>query len=465
MSIELFFKLASVFEKNGFSLYLVGGSVRDYLLYGSFDDMDLATNATLKEMSSFLNFKTQYKHFESGVIFFENYEIDVTTLRKETKYDDFRHPVAVELVSLPEQDYLRRDFTINSLYIDAKGNVIDFVNGQSDLKNKTIKMIGDPLIRFQEDPLRILRALRFTFNLQFNLDEKIKRAIKIKKSLLKKINYEKISEELNKFHSSKKEIRDFLSLYEINKVIPLNFENNKRLYFNLDEQVILKKTNFISILNNMQNKSYLGQIFKISINNCNGISWFNKIMQKIQKYHILLKENGNFIKECRSYNELNETYKIGKRSAVLCVEIPLLKSEEMFILKELYNVGVRMISISNNMFIKGKISEKGINVINILNNLGIIIDVSNLNELEILEVLRYSNKPICLINVSLNEIKVINQLILKSALICILDEDYKKYDCFSSSLLIRNYSNNNVKNYKRICYLNFFELMKKNEMN
>ena len=140
-------------------------------------------------------------HFEkygSVRIKVDGVHVDITTLRMEEGYSDYRHPSKITYVKEIEKDYVRRDFTINAIYLDEKLNVIDPANGVVDLKNKVIRFIGDPEKRIKEDPLRILRAERFAKKLNFVIEPKSLEATKKYRDLLAKINPEKIKEEIRK---------------------------------------------------------------------------------------------------------------------------------------------------------------------------------------------------------------------------------------------------------------------------
>lgn len=211
--------LESLFNKRGFSLFFVGGSVRDFLLYKEFFDVDLVTNATPKDMKEFLtDADFTFEKFGFVKVKFEDERFDVTTLRIEEGYEDFRHPKAIRFTTKLEEDVLRRDFTINGLYMDTNLKVYDFVNGVSDLNNKVIKMIGDPLKRIKEDPLRIIRAIRFSLTYNFGIDSELKSAILQSVCLLESLNIEKIKQDIKKIkNASKEEIYKKFIDYNIQK--------------------------------------------------------------------------------------------------------------------------------------------------------------------------------------------------------------------------------------------------------
>ncbi len=187
------------FEENGYALYIVGGTSRDLLLGLSPNDWDFTTSATPEQEKEFLpNADYTFARFGSIKSKFDGVEVDITTLREEGSYRDFRHPSYIRFVTSPKVDSQRRDFTINALYIDGEGRVLDFHGGRGDLKNKLIRFIGDPRKRIQEDPLRILRAERFAKRLGFAIEEETAKAIEELRPLLKKLNPEKVKLEERK---------------------------------------------------------------------------------------------------------------------------------------------------------------------------------------------------------------------------------------------------------------------------
>ena len=198
--ISAFKSLADLFDKHGHKLYLVGGTVRDYLLNEPLNDMDAVTDATPIEIVQFLpNVDTAFAHLGSLKYKDENgVKFDITTLREESAYLDSRHPSQITFVKDLAIDYKRRDFTINAMYMDSNLNIIDYCNGQKDLANRILRMVGDPDKRLKEDPLRILRAIRFylVFNLEF--DKKLKEAMTDRFYLLNNITDAKIRQELDK---------------------------------------------------------------------------------------------------------------------------------------------------------------------------------------------------------------------------------------------------------------------------
>ena len=211
--------LESFFKKRGFSLFFVGGSVRDYLLYKEFFDIDLVTDATPKDMKEFLtDADFTFEKFGFVKLHFEGLSLDITTLRIEEEYVDSRHPKTIRFTNKLEEDVLRRDFTINGLYMDTDLHVFDYVNGVNDLNNKVIKMVGDPIKRLKEDPLRIIRAIRFSLTYNFDIDGDLKSAINESASLLENLNIEKIKQDIHKIRNvTKEEIFNKFKDYNIQK--------------------------------------------------------------------------------------------------------------------------------------------------------------------------------------------------------------------------------------------------------
>ena len=202
MNKEIFTKLVSIFKENGYRLYMIGGTTRDYLLGLDVFDFDFVTDATPEEIKAFLpDADFTFAKFGSVRVKVDGVKVDVTTLRVEEDYEDFRHPGKIRFVKSLEEDYVRRDFTINAIYIDENFEVIDPSHGLDDLKNKTIRFIGDPEKRIKEDPLRILRAKRFANKLGFKIEEKSQKAIEKLSYLLDKLNPDKIKEEERKSKS------------------------------------------------------------------------------------------------------------------------------------------------------------------------------------------------------------------------------------------------------------------------
>ncbi|WEV39404.1 CCA tRNA nucleotidyltransferase [Lactobacillus sp. ESL0680] len=186
-------------EEAGFEAYFVGGSVRDLLLGRHIHDIDIATSAYPEEVKELFNrsIDTGIKHGTVTVLYDgESYEI--TTFRTESGYQDYRRPDHVTFVQNLSEDLKRRDFTINALAMNTNGEIIDLFDGLGDLQKHVIRAVGDPEKRFNEDALRMMRAVRFMSQLQFNLETKTEQAVKDNHQLLQKISVERIRDEFVK---------------------------------------------------------------------------------------------------------------------------------------------------------------------------------------------------------------------------------------------------------------------------
>ena len=182
----------------GYECYVVGGAVRSSLLNLPVHDYDLTTSALpeqTKEVFKELHIiETGIKHGTVTVVI-DHHPLEITTYRKETEYKDHRHPDEVIFTSALQEDCARRDFTVNALCYHPQKGILDFYNGLDDLEHRIIRCIRDPEERFDEDALRILRAVRFASRLNFSIEERTLRALHEKRELLQYISKERIHEE------------------------------------------------------------------------------------------------------------------------------------------------------------------------------------------------------------------------------------------------------------------------------
>ncbi len=215
--LELFDEIANIFNKHGFKLYMVGGTSRDFLLNYPVDDYDFATDATPAEMHEFLpDANYRFEKFGTVSLKYEDEHVEITTLREEGEYIDSRHPAYIKFVTDPAKDYIRRDFTINALYIDENYRVLDFCDGLKDLDTNTLRVIGNPYTRFAEDPLRIIRALRFVAKFKLNIDPLTENAIRDLAHLVKKLNPEKVKAEIRKVGEQEQNIfKKLMNMYKL----------------------------------------------------------------------------------------------------------------------------------------------------------------------------------------------------------------------------------------------------------
>ena len=198
-----FLSLAKYLKEHNINAYLIGSSSRDFLLGLDIHDYDIAVDKDIDEvLPLFIEKMDKYKMYGSIVVKHEGVKFDITSFRKEKMYKDHRHPSLIEFTNKIEEDFPRRDFTINALYIDMDGKIYDFSSGVMDLNGHLIRMIGDPRKRIKEDPLRILRAIRFALIYDFEIEESLMFAIKRYGNLLSEISSGKIESELNKMRKA-----------------------------------------------------------------------------------------------------------------------------------------------------------------------------------------------------------------------------------------------------------------------
>lgn len=191
--------IIDTFYKNNFEAFMVGGCVRDILLGNLPKDYDITTSAKPEITISLFDktIPTGLKHGTVTVLI-NNEPYEVTTYRTEGKYIDNRRPSSVDFVTDIKEDLSRRDFTINSLAYNQKVGLIDYFNGTDDIKNRIIRCVGNADKRFKEDALRMLRAVRFSCQLNFDIEENTYTAIKNNYKLIKNISSERIRDELCK---------------------------------------------------------------------------------------------------------------------------------------------------------------------------------------------------------------------------------------------------------------------------
>lgn len=197
--------ITETLEKGGFEAYLVGGCVRDLLMGREPKDWDITTNAKPDGIIGLFP-KTVYENKFGTVAVIDEAvshgtlrQIEVTPYRIEAKYSDNRHPDEVSFSDKLEDDLKRRDFTVNAIaYNISKGQIVDLYKGQEDIKDKTIRTVGNPNERFQEDGLRLLRAIRFSAQLGFAVSQETMESIVKNAGLLKNISKERIRDEFSK---------------------------------------------------------------------------------------------------------------------------------------------------------------------------------------------------------------------------------------------------------------------------
>ncbi len=197
------FGIVKALQRAGFETYLVGGCVRDLLLGLHPKDYDIATLAQPKQIKNLI-----YNSYIIGRRFLlvlakrEAQQFEIATFRRETKIEDSvegEAPLGDNAFGTPEEDARRRDFTINALFYDPiNDDLIDYVDAMKDVRNRTLRMIGDPDVRLTEDPIRILRALRFAHKLELNLEENLRASMQRNASAIALSNLPRRREEILK---------------------------------------------------------------------------------------------------------------------------------------------------------------------------------------------------------------------------------------------------------------------------
>ena len=217
----------------GFEAYIVGGYVRDTILGINSLDIDICTNALPKDLIRiFKGYDVTSTDYGNIKIYNSKYNIDITTYRKDIEMVN-RKPYKIEYISNLEEDLQRRDFTMNALCMDEEGNIIDLLGGIKDIRERKIKCIGDIDTKLREDPLRILRAIRFAITLDFSLDKKLYNAIIKNKKLIKSLSYTRKKNELDRILTSSNAKMGIQLLTKLDMLGILEIEiNNDIVYIN-----------------------------------------------------------------------------------------------------------------------------------------------------------------------------------------------------------------------------------------
>lgn len=191
----------SLLNRNGYSAYVVGGAVRDHLMGRQINDYDICTDALPNEVEKVFS---DYKVIETGIkhgtvtALIGSSSVEITTFRTDGSYSDGRHPDSVDFTRNVIKDLSRRDFTVNAIAYSPIEGYIDPFGGINDINSKVIRCVGDPIRRFSEDALRILRALRFSSTLGFEIDKETSDAVFSLKDNLSLVSKERIRDEIKK---------------------------------------------------------------------------------------------------------------------------------------------------------------------------------------------------------------------------------------------------------------------------
>lgn len=300
-------KVLKTIISNGYKAYIVGGYPRDLYLNKDSVDIDICTNATPKELKEIFKTSILPKQEYGGVtVVINNIRFEITTFRKEIKYENNRFPVKIKYIDYLIDDLERRDFTINTLCLDENGEYIDLLNARCDIDNKIIKTVGNSDKKIENDILRSLRAIRFATILNFRLDDELKKSIMKYGYLLKNLSYYRKKDELDKIFSSPNakygidlikelKLQDYLELKNIDKLVitsPIAIWSQldvlDKYNFSSSEKEIIEKVNKVMNLDIFDNYT----LYKYGLYVCTLVSEIKKINRK----EIILKYNNLQIK-------------------------------------------------------------------------------------------------------------------------------------------------------------------------
>lgn len=292
MKINLPPKVRYIINKiyqNNYEAYIVGGCVRDAILGFEPNDYDITTSAspnTIQEI--FKDFKCIETGIEHGTVsvLMEDEIFEITTYRIEGEYKDHRRPDKVDFTDRLEEDLKRRDFTINAMAYNEKKGLIDLFGGKEDLNNKIIKTVGNPYDRFNEDGLRMIRAIRFSSKLNFTIEKETLKAIYDKSFIINNISLERITDEFTKIIlSDKPENIKYLFETKLLKYLNISNEDNiDKLTQFYNEIIILNKIN-----KNLEKRLALLD-YIVEKNNINCKSFCNELIysKKVIKNHNII---------------------------------------------------------------------------------------------------------------------------------------------------------------------------------
>lgn len=224
-------------KQAGYIAYFAGGWVRDHLLKHPSDDIDIATNAPPEEISRlFPHTILVGLAFGVVIVVMNGHQFEVATFRKDFDYVEGRRPAKIEL-STPEEDALRRDFTINGMFYDPLTETIyDYVQGKKDLEQGIIRTIGSPHERFGEDRLRMIRAIRFAMRFNFDIDIETQKAIQTyAHTLFPAVAMERIWQEFNKMSKSKRFAQGIVEMHRLG-LLPIIFPALRNMHLKTVEE-------------------------------------------------------------------------------------------------------------------------------------------------------------------------------------------------------------------------------------
>ena len=208
-------EVLKILNNHNYDAYIVGGFVRDYLLNIESGDIDLTSSATPEEVEKLFKIVPTGIKYGTVLIMYNGYTFEHTTFRFDGSYNDSRHPNSIMYSKNITDDIKRRDFTINSILMDKDKKIIDYLDGKADLDKKVIKTIDNPNDRFNEDALRMLRAISFVSKLGFDIESDTLKSMKENKDLLKNVSVERIRIEFDKISNGKYRSKAWKLFYEL----------------------------------------------------------------------------------------------------------------------------------------------------------------------------------------------------------------------------------------------------------
>lgn len=262
-------KILNILENNGYKAYIVGGYVRDKILGIESNDIDIITNAKPDELNKIFNKKCS-NNYGCIILPYNGYEFEITTFRKEFYKDNDRRPYKIEYINDLKEDLIRRDFTINSICIDKNEDYIDLLSGINDINNKVIRVISDSDKKIYDDPLRILRAIRFASIYDFDLDNNLISSITKYKDRLEYISFDRIKDELNIIfrHNRANNAFKLIDGLKLGKVLKISHKNMiidcdnyigvwAQVLYSDDYNFSKKEKNKINVIKSIIEKGYI----------------------------------------------------------------------------------------------------------------------------------------------------------------------------------------------------------------
>lgn len=302
-------KIINKLHEKGYKAYLVGGCVRDMILGVESKDYDIVTNAKPEDIIKLFK-RTVKVGIQFGVIkVIENrFDFEVATFRKDGDYFDGRRPQTIDF-SDEKEDVYRRDFTINGLLYDPiNNNIIDYVGGKEDIKHKIIKTIGDPEKRFEEDYLRIIRAIRFASKYNFDIEENTRQALFKLVHKIVNVSKERINDELTKMFNDTN--RDIAVLYLIETNILKYIFPGIFKYISMKKNINITRNIMVELRNDLNFVSTVALLFTLRIfyrdYNITGITdiMIDNIIDKLKELKLSNAEITNIKEIIRVINEL-----------------------------------------------------------------------------------------------------------------------------------------------------------------